>query len=242
MKIILLLLALLLSGCAGPWATSKIYTPDIAEIASGPPTMLHLPTNADIWAYQSHFIVTFLQRADLDAGVDFGGTILDALVSSAAAGVAIAHPGSNIIAYMAGAEGLLRRLLSIANPVVRGNALSNATINIRNCRASFLENVVAEQGDHTPLSSAGVAAFRCTESSVNLLIAALQGSQPSLIDQLQATPLIMVPVTGGGVKLQAPLPMPKQPTTQNTGGQNANTNTISGSQPGSTLIPGAPNQ
>jgi hypothetical protein len=164
-----------------------------------------------------------MQRVDLDAGVDFGGNVADAGLGAAAGFVAIAGRGaagvSPVVAYLAGAENLLRRLMGIANPIIRANALSGGVRSLRMARAQYIADLVGSNNSAQTISAntltpAGVKFLQAIEGSVNVVIALLQGSWPSLPEQMMATTVIVAPAsppsTGGGVKLQPLAPLPLQ--------------------------------
>ncbi|GEM_PF-6177572 len=199
----LLALAALLSAC-----TSQVFQPDISDIAKQPQASSRLPSNADLWQYTAITMANFMKRVDLDAGVDFGGNVADAGISAAAGFVGIAARGASpIVGYLAGAEGLFRRLLSIANPVVRGNALSGGVRQLRMCRIEFLKDLQVETPGAIEISGArltpaGVKFFACIEASINGVIALLQGSWPSLPETILSTPMAVAPQADGSLKVQ----------------------------------------
>src|SRR5581483_11234811 len=134
----------LLSAC-----TSQVFQPDISDIAKQPQASSRLPSNADLWQYTAITMANFMN------GVDFGANVADAGISAAAGFVGIAARGASpSVGYLAGAEGLFRRLLSIANPVVRGNALSGGVRQLRMCRIEFLKDLQVETPGAIEISGA----------------------------------------------------------------------------------------
>ncbi len=203
---IVLLLAVAITGC-----TRQLYTPTISELQANAALMqnVKLPTNDGVWVYTEYLMANFMKRADLDAGIDLGGNILDAGLSAAAVGMAIGTKGTSTVAYLAGAEGLLRRLLGIANPIVRGNALSGGVRALRACRSQFLVDLSAESATGrvpanagSRLTPAGIRFFQCDEAAINIVIGQLQGAWPTLPDMIQATPAVLGPTPTGDMKIQ----------------------------------------
>ncbi len=210
LKISVLILALMLSGC-----TATLYTPTLTEISSGPQGDMHLPSDASLWVYCETLMSKFMQRVDLDAGIDFGGNVADAGLSAGAGFVALASRSaagvSPVVAYLAGAEGILRRLMGIANPIVRANALSGGVRSLRMARAQYITELTSggnAEISGTTLTPAGARFLNSIEGSVNVVIALLQGSWPTLPEQMMAGSVVIAPVPGGGVKLQSLIPLP----------------------------------
>lgn len=231
---VLMLLSLLAAGC-----TSTLYAPDIAEVSETESELSKLPNNNHVWKYNARLIGTFAKRLDLDAGIQFGGDVLDAGLSAATVGLGIAGRGGPMIAYMANAEGTLRRLLGIANPIVRGNALAAGIRALRACRAQFLTDIAAENDGEVPatagntLTGAGANFFSCNEFSVNRVIAGLTGAWADLAEVIQSTPMTAAPTQGGGITVRRLLPLPEKRKLK--GGSNAEPKNVPGSSSPATL-------